>query len=227
MAIELITKKQNLDLKAPTTADIKAAYNSGKAEGFNDGFVDGYAKGSGDGWSDGMIAAERALWDTLQNKGARKNYRYAFYNHFWINDIFNPAYPITCSEVSSEAFRYSGITDTKVDIIFTHTSSNYVFANCASLKTIKSLSVTEGVTFVGWFAGCSALENITISGVIGQNIDFSPCTLLSYASLKSIKDHLKDYGGGTAYTLTVGSANAAKYTDADKAEISKKGWVLK
>jgi hypothetical protein len=38
---------------------------------------------------------------------------------------------------------------------------------------------------------------------------------------------LKDYSGsGTTYTLTLGSTNLAKLTDAEKAIATEKGWTL-
>lgn len=176
----------------------------------------------------GQYSEEKRFWEIFQNGGRRTEYRNAFYSWLWKDSIYNPLYPIMCSSNSSEMFRYnSSITDTKVDINFSYANSNYVFANATSLKTIKKLIVVDTVNFTNWFAGCTALENITFEGVIGQNIDFSPCTLLTYESLMSIITHLKDFSGtSTTRTLSIGADNLAKLSNAEKAMATEKGWSL-
>ena len=44
--------------------------------------------------------------------------------------------------------------------------------NCKSLVTIEKIKTSEDVTYGNDFVGCSALENITIEGVIGNDINF-------------------------------------------------------
>lgn len=104
----------------------------------------------------------------------------------------------------------------------------YVFANShGSRTTIQKIITKESVTYANWFASASGLKNITFEGVIGQNIDFTACTSLTVASMNSIISCLKDYSGtGTTHTLSLGSTNLAKLTDAEKAVATQKGWTL-
>lgn len=77
------------------------------------------------------------------------------------------------------------------------------------------------------FENCISLEHIIFEGVIGQNIDLHWSTKLTHESLMSIINALKDYSGsGSTYTCTLGEANLAKLTDAEKAIATEKGWTL-
>lgn len=166
----------------------------------------------------------KRFWDIFQNYGRRTEYRNAFFGWLWKDSIYNPIYTIICSSNSSEMFRYnSSITDTKVDIDFSYANSSYVFANTTSLKTIRKLKVTENVTYTGWFASCPALENIVIEGVIGNNIDFSSCTLLTHDSLMSIINALKSGKNGS---LIIGPDNIGKLTSDEIAIATDKGWMV-
>jgi len=106
---------------------------------------------------------------------------------------------------------------------------HYAFGS-SYIKTIDK--VTFGASsFIGGsytFRGCTALENITIGGTINASgLDFQACSLLTHDSLMSIINALKDYSGSTTtYTLTLGSTNLAKLTDAEKAIATQKGWTL-
>lgn len=174
----------------------------------------------------GKEAEQQTFWETYQRGGRRVQYRNAFYDGYWTDVNYNPKYPIVCSALSASAFEYCGITDTKVDITVSSTNTTNVFRNCASLKTIRKLIVTEGVVFTNWFSGCTALENITFDGVIGQNLDirWSP---LTHDSLMSIINALKDYSAdtsGTTYTLTIGGTNLEKLTQEEIDIIINKRW---
>ena len=70
------------------------------------------------------------------------------------------------------------------------------------LNQIDKLIVNSETKFGGTFTGCTALENITFGGVIGQNIDFSPCTQLSKASITNIINHLSDTESSKTLTLS-------------------------
>lgn len=104
-----------------------------------------------------------------------------------------------------------------------------VFINATRLQTIDKLIIGENTkTYTNWFNGCSALENLTIEGVIDKNgfsVQWSP--KLTHDSLISIINVLKDLtGSGTAYTVTLGTTNLAKLTDVEKAIATQKGWTL-
>ena len=83
------------------------------------------------------------------------------------------------------------------------------FSYCESLETIELLRVNEDTIFAPnnsySFYGCKQLQNITFDGVIGQNISFKDCPLLTKESLTNIAQHLKDFSGesGTGNVRTI------------------------
>lgn len=98
------------------------------------------------------------------------------------------------------------------------------FSGCSALHTIRKLTVGEITEFSQAFAGCTALENLTIAGTIGQNgLDVSECPL-TRESLLSILAALK--AGVSGLTVTLGESNLAKLTEAEKAIATDKGWQL-
>ncbi len=105
----------------------------------------------------------------------------------------------------------------------------YSFYQADKLHTLEKLILKEdgSQTFTSTFGGCSALENIVIEGCIGNNISFSGSPKLSYSSLMSILQALKDFSGtDQTRKLTLGSANLAKLTAEEKAIAENKGWSL-
>jgi hypothetical protein len=212
----------------PTKTEV---YNSGYNKGYETGHNEGYIHGVSDGYNDGTIAGLQAgkeeeynkFWNKFQQNGLRTSYRYAFYNWHWNNTIYQPKYPLVCTEASTDMMRYSEITDTIVPITIKHTNSQYCFANNTRLTTIRELNVTSSVQFIGWFAGCTALANITFGegSVIGQSIDFSACPLTA-ESVANIAAHL---GTVTNKTLTLGNS-IGQLTGNTMAEILEKGWTI-
>ena len=142
-----------------------------------------------------------------------RGYQYAFRNNTWIDDIYKPVMPINAvsGQNHNEMFRNTWITDTKAPIYFRHTGATLVFSG-TSLQTIKLLDVVESVTYTNWFLNCTALENITMSGVIGNDFDihYSP---LTKASIESIIEHLSDNVSGKVLTLSETAVNNAFSTD--------------
>ncbi len=101
-----------------------------------------------------------------------------------------------------------------------------IFRDQTYLHTIDcfALRPSSQQTFSQIFTGCTALENLTIEGTISNNgFDVSACTKLTHDSLMSIINALKS---GASYTVTFGSTNLAKLTDAEKAIATTKGWTL-
>ena len=92
------------------------------------------------------------------------------------------------------------------------------------LVTIGTITTKESVTYGGWFDNCVALGNITFDGAIGQNIDLHWSTKLTHDSLMSIINHLAEVS--STRTLTLGTTNLEKLTDAEKAIATDKGWSL-
>lgn len=93
-----------------------------------------------------------------------------------------------------------------------------------ALVCIDCLQVSEKTAFDNLFAGSENLQNLTISGTIGQNgLDVSECPL-TRESLLSILAALK--AGVSGLTVTLGESNLAKLTEAEKAIATDKGWQL-
>ncbi len=119
---------------------------------------------------------------------------------------------------------FEGLTDTYY--------TNNCFTGCSKLKTIRGIVPTpptpDGRTqYWDMFSGCTALEDLTIIGTMHHSLSVSPCTALTHKSLMSIIDNLANYSGtGTSHTLTLGTINLAKLTDAEKAIATEKGWTL-
>lgn len=128
----------------------------------------------------------------------------------------------------SQMFNYSAFTEIPTIDCTSTTTSASLFANMwGNLQTIEKLIVNENVTYVTWFKNTTGLENVVFEGVIGNAIDFSTCTKLTHDSLMSIINALKDFTGtSTTMTLTIGTDNQEKLTDAEKAIATEKGWTL-
>ena len=100
------------------------------------------------------------------------------------------------------------------------------FAACSVLHTIAKVGVSENTKFSETFNYCHELQNLTIDGVIGQNgFDIHWSTKLTHDSLMSIINALQTKTSGT-WTVTLGTTNLAKLTDAEKAIATQKGWTL-
>lgn len=109
--------------------------------------------------------------------------------------------------------------------------------SCANLQTTFGGPYIETVdklilrddgsqTFPNTFLNATALKNITIEGIIGNNIDFhySPLTV---ESMKNIITCLKDYSGTTGtHTVTFKADRETMLSDDDKSLATDKGWTL-
>lgn len=90
-----------------------------------------------------------------------------------------------------------------------------------------TLRVTEKCTsYSGTFSGASNLTTLifTDDSVIAAAMNLSACTKLTYESLMSVINALATVS--SAITLTLGSSNLAKLTDAEKAIATQKGWTI-
>lgn len=104
---------------------------------------------------------------------------------------------------------------------------NRMFDGANLLETIECLEFdgTKEYNLENSFRNAKELKNLTIEGeFIGNNLNVSDCTLLTHDSLMSIINHLGTIT--TAKTVTLGSTNLAKLTDAEKAIATGKGWTL-
>ena len=105
---------------------------------------------------------------------------------------------------------------------------NTLCVECTKLVTVEELVLYDKtLTYTNMFQNCTALTNLTISGVIANNFKLSWCTKLTHDSLMSVINHLKDFTGtSTTKTLTLGTTNLDKLTDEEKAIATDKGWTL-
>lgn len=104
-----------------------------------------------------------------------------------------------------------------------------MYQGCTSLVTIDKFTIREDTNFYNnTFMNCYELQNLIIEGTIGTNgFNVSWSTKLTHDSLMSIINALQDKTsvGGT-WTVTLGTDNLAKLTDAEKAIATQKGWTL-
>ena len=106
------------------------------------------------------------------------------------------------------------------------TSTNTAFNDDVVLETIEEIKFGANTKFSQTFDDCRALTNMTVTGVIGQNglnLSFSP--LLTHDSLMSVINALETKTSGS-WSVTLGTDNLAKLTNAEKAIATEKGWTL-
>ena len=103
------------------------------------------------------------------------------------------------------------------------TNMNNMFENCNKITSIPALN-TSNVTDMGnMFGGCYYLESIHMHGM-KVSFSISASTRFTRDALVEILNNLATVT--TSSTLTMGSTNLAKLTDADKAIATGKGWKL-
>ena len=201
----------------------------------------------------GKKAEYDAFWDVYQTNGTTAHYAYKFAGLGWTDKTFKPKYDFGDMDTAAYMFAGSGIADLsnlpRMNILWTaqymffgNTIISHIgeieikeaictlmgmFQNASKLITIDLLKVLPDNAYSNTFTGCSALENITFDGDIGNSISFSACTKLNHDSLMSIINHLKNFSGTTdTRTLSLGTTNLNKLTDAEKAIATQKGWTL-
>jgi hypothetical protein len=119
----------------------------------------------------------------------------------------------------------SGIQPLKIS------SLNNAFSYCFELTDIigdlDCSGLSSSSAWSNAFNYTTKLVNIRfVPGTIVYSANFSPCGVLSDASIQSIVDGLADLTGGTAMTLTMHADVGAKLTDAQKTAISAKNWTV-
>ena len=136
-------------------------------------------------------------------------------------------------------FNYSSVTNmtnmfaymyylTNVDIGYcspqTEANLSYMFNYSYSLKTIKGTIDMQNVTNANsMFYYCRDLEEVHIHN-LGVNLSLSESTKLTHDCLVELINNLQTVT--STKTLTLGSTNLAKLTDAEKQVATDKGWTL-
>ncbi len=207
-----ITGKLNLDDMANRIGTVYLnGYDEGNAQGKDEGRQEGYSLG----FEEGKTAERSEFWEEYYTTAS---WAYAFYGAFWSDKNYNPHKTIKPAAGTSAAAMYqtSTITDTKVPLDLSDVSSiNYIFYNAKYLKTIRGITFPESGTIASAFTGCTALENITVSGSIQISLVFTPCKLLSKASIESIINALSATTSGLTVTFSKEAVDNAFGIDID------------
>ena len=100
------------------------------------------------------------------------------------------------------------------------------FYNC---KALESLHLPSGfgqnaTNLVNCFSNCTALKTITGNPNFKVSLSMSACNNLTHDSIMVVINGLQTVT--EAQTFTLGSANLAKLTEADKKIATDKGWTL-
>ena len=203
----------------------------GYEEGYNVGVEEGKTEGEdyNDGYEAGRQAEYDAFWDKLQNYGKPLTMWGGFAYNMWNDETFKPKYPIYPTTTCSYLFYASCFTECNVDINFTLVSAvgNFCYNNSYIKKIKKIILKNDGSqTFPNAFVNATALEDLTIEGIIGNDINFSTCPL-NKNSLTSILNALKDYSGTTTTrTLTLHADAKARLSETEIAIATQKGWTI-
>ena len=186
----------------------------------------------------GQRAERERFWDNY----LRTSYWvYKFAGHGWNDDTFQPTKDIVISGSANGLFRETGIgnlakclADNNVILdVSGATNATYLFG-FSNVVTHISMKISEpnevsNITFVSSsFQSCTNLTTLSITGILATNgLDLHWSTKLDKESMVNIFNILQDKTaeGGT-WTVTLGSTNLAKLTDAEKAIATQKGWSL-
>lgn len=119
----------------------------------------------------------------------------------------------------------------KISVISARNNIQSTFSGTSSsshLIWIDEVEVAETSTFSKSFDYCKNLEHAIFTGVLATNgLDLHWSTKLDKESLLSIIGILQDKtSAGSTWTVTLGTENLAKLTDAEKAVATQKGWTL-
>ena len=102
------------------------------------------------------------------------------------------------------------------------TNFSFAWSNCYKLTSLPALDLSAGTNFNRAWNYCNSLTTLGGFGAIKENIE------LSYSPLtaESIMNVITQAATVTGKTMTLGSDNLAKLTDAQKAVATSKGWTL-
>ena len=156
--------------------------------------------------------------------GVTKIGGYMFYN---CTNLTSVTIPDTVTVVDHNSFRgCSSLTSVTIPDGVVNIGSA-AFYGCSSLTTINIPSSVTTIGSTSIFQNCTNLENVTLGkGFNANGLDLSASTLYSPETLKDMLYNLADRTGQTAYTITIGSTNIAKLTEAMIATVTEKNWTL-
>ena len=174
------------------------------------------------------------------------NFEGAFYYTRMLIDLpaFLEEHRITINVVNPTRYAYQrtfrGSQFTRVGVIDVSNSAqgtcqfSETFSSAINLKTIDKIILNENGTDTWYdtaFSGCTALEDLTIEGVIGRNgFSVQSCKSLTHDSLMSILYALQDKTGdtsGTIWVVIIGATNKEKLTEEELLIAYNKGWEVR
>ena len=135
------------------------------------------------------------------------------------------AIPTNITKIGTSVFQgCTGLTSVIIPNNIT-TIENGAFQSCSNLAT---LYLPNSLTSIGTtaFAYCSALEQVTVQTGFACSLRLAATSLLTAETMINIFNAIADRTGLTALTLTLGSTNLAKLSDAQKAIATNKNWTL-
>ena len=108
----------------------------------------------------------------------------------------------------------------------TNFSGTWIY--CSAMTTMPALDLSGGTDFKYAWKLCNHLTNLGGFGAISADIDLSASNLLTVDSMMNVINQAADLNilGITGKTMTFGSTNLAKLTDAQKGVATSKGWSL-
>lgn len=132
------------------------------------------------------------------------------------------------NSVSYCFYNCSSITSLTLPDGFGSSATSFVgcFQNCSSLTSLALPDDfgSSATSVISCFSGCKSLKNVTGAIKFSNSFILSSSTELTHESLVNIINGLVTVT--SAKTLTLGSTNLAKLTDAEKAIATAKGWTL-
>ena len=123
---------------------------------------------------------------------------------------------------NSKIVNYKGIIH--FDDTSNVTDMTDMFYGCTKLTSVPAFDVSNVTTFFHMFDRCIRLTAIHMTG-INTSLDISSSTEFTREALVEIINNLTPTNNHS-YTLTMGSTNLAKLTNADKNIATDKGWTL-
>lgn len=162
------------------------------------------------------------FWDSYQNEGKRKDYRYAFYGEGWNIATLKPKHTIKPKDANYmfylcghdgaleesvldlsgastliRCFEKAKFTELGTIDVSNAAAINNLFVNMPNLHTIKKFIIGDNwnITFDNIFTECTNLVNIEVQGILGGDVVFSDCHKLSKESITSIINALDTRDG--------------------------------
>ena len=108
------------------------------------------------------------------------------------------------------------------------TDFSYAWYHCDALTSIGQLDLSNGTNFNGTWVFCQKLTTLSGFGAIKESFWLTEAPKLTVESLMNVINQAADLNelGITGKTMSLGSTNLAKLTDAQKGVATSKGWSL-